>query len=100
MHSYRRLQQYANAISVISIIYNGLEGALSIGFGVESGSRSLVFFGIQSGIEVISALLVLWRFHKIAKPGEERGSTLSEANLRLVGQLIIYIIYFLTDFSC
>ena len=84
MPSYRRLQQYANAISVVSVIYNGLEGGLSIGFGAESGSRSLVFFGIQSGIEVISALLVLWRFRKIAKPGEERGSTLSQANLRLV----------------
>ena len=84
MPSYRRLQQYANAISVVSVIYNGLEGGLSIGFGAESGSRSLIFFGIQSGIEVISALLVLWRFRKIAKPGEERGSTLSQANLRLV----------------
>jgi len=54
------------------------------------------FFGIQSGIEVISALLVLWRFRKIAKPGEERGSTLSQANLRVeklgtfgIGMLLI-----------
>ncbi|KAF8811110.1 hypothetical protein BYT27DRAFT_7090019 [Phlegmacium glaucopus] len=83
MPSYRRLQQYALAISVVSIIYNGLEGGLSIGFGAESGSRSLIFFGVQSGIEVISAILVLWRFRKVAKPGEERSSALNEADLRV-----------------
>ena len=84
MPSYRRLQQYAIGISIISVIYNGLEGGLSIGFGAESGSRSLIFFGIQSGVEVISAFLVLWRFRKVAKPGEERGAVLSEQDLRFV----------------
>ncbi|EJC99328.1 uncharacterized protein FOMMEDRAFT_37362, partial [Fomitiporia mediterranea MF3/22] len=37
----------------------------------ESSSRSLIFFGIQSGIEVASAAIVLWRFRRVAKPGEE-----------------------------
>ncbi|TFK31852.1 hypothetical protein BDQ12DRAFT_744870 [Crucibulum laeve] len=82
MPSYRRLQQYAIAISIVSVVYNGLEGGLSIGFGVESSSRSLIFFGIQSGIEVISAFLVLWRFRQIAKPGEERATVLGEQDLR------------------
>ncbi|KAF8955558.1 hypothetical protein BDZ97DRAFT_1926603 [Flammula alnicola] len=82
MPSYRRLQQYAIAISIVSVIYNGIEGGLSIGFGAESNSRSLIFFGIQSGIEVISALLVVWRFRKIAKPGEERGINLNATDLR------------------
>ncbi|KAF8913714.1 hypothetical protein CPB85DRAFT_1219223 [Mucidula mucida] len=72
---YRRLQQYALAISVVSIVYCAAEGAVSIAFGAESASRSLVFFGIQSGIEVTSAAMVLWRFRKVAKPGEERGLT-------------------------
>lgn len=82
MIPYRRLQQYAIAISIISVVYNGLEGGVSIGFGAESNSKSLVFFGIQSGIEVISALLVVWRFRKIAKPGEERSAVLKEDDLR------------------
>jgi len=84
MPTYRRLQQYAIAISVVSVIYNGLEGGLSIGLGAESSSRSLIFFGIQSGVEVISAILVLWRFRKVAKPGEEKGVVLSEQDLRFV----------------
>lgn len=69
--SRHRLQQFAIGISIISVIYNGVEGGISIGFGDESGSRSLIFFGIQSFVEVISALLVVWRFIKIAKPGDE-----------------------------
>ncbi|KAF8580219.1 hypothetical protein K439DRAFT_1619982 [Ramaria rubella] len=82
MVSKRRLQQQALAISFASIIYNALEGGVSIGFGSESSSRSLVFFGIQSGIEVISAALVVWRFRKVARPGEEAQSDISPSELK------------------
>ena len=84
MPSYRRLQQYAIGISIISILYNGAEAAVSVGLGSESSSRSLIFFGVQSGIEVISAAIVLWRFKKIAKPGEEKGVNLGAKELRYV----------------
>lgn len=87
--SHRRLQQYALIISVISIVYNGGEGAVSIALGAESSSRSLVFFGIQSGIEVASAAMVVWRFIKIAKPGEEKSATLSARDLRFVTVLLL-----------
>ncbi len=82
MTNYRRLQWYAIAISVASVIYNGFEGGISIAFGADSSSHSLVFFGIQSGIEVASSLIVLWRFRKIAKPGEEDVSVISDADLK------------------
>ncbi|KAF9257952.1 hypothetical protein L218DRAFT_964895 [Marasmius fiardii PR-910] len=82
MPTYRRLQQYALAISVVSIVYCAAEGAVSIGLGAESSSRSLVFFGIQSGIEVMSASMVVWRFWNVAKPGEERQAVLSPRELR------------------
>jgi len=70
------------AISIVSVLYNGAEGAISIGFGAESSSRSLIFFGIQSGIEVISACLVIWRFRHVAQPGEERMDVLDAHSLR------------------
>lgn len=82
--SYRRLQQYAIAISIISILYNGAEGVVSVGLGSTSSSRSLVFFGVQSGIEVISAGIVVWRFNKVARPGEEKGVSLGARELRYV----------------
>ncbi|GJJ10199.1 hypothetical protein Clacol_004425 [Clathrus columnatus] len=96
--SYRKLQLYAIAISVISVIYNGAEGAISIAFGAESSSKSLVFFGIQSGIEVASDAIVLWRFRNVAKPGEERGVKLDPRHLRfekkatfIIGVLLILL---------
>ncbi|KAF8521565.1 hypothetical protein BU17DRAFT_16058, partial [Hysterangium stoloniferum] len=81
--SYRHLQIYALLISVLSIVYNGIEGGVSIGFGSDASSKSLIFFGVQSGIEVISASIVVWRFKKVAKPGEERDVTLGVRELRL-----------------
>jgi divalent metal cation (Fe/Co/Zn/Cd) transporter len=71
MYTTRRLQQFAIGISILSIIYNGAEGAVSIYFGETAASNSLIFFGIQSAVEVLSACFVVWRFFKVARPGEE-----------------------------
>jgi len=65
------LQRCAIAISVASLIYNIAEGVVSVVFGAESSSHALIFFGIQSIIEVLSASLVVWRFLNGVKPGEE-----------------------------
>lgn len=71
-YSVRTLQQFAIAISILSVFYNGAEGLVSIVFGKESKSNSLIFFGVQSFVEVLSASLVLWRFATLARPGEEK----------------------------
>ncbi|KAG1869590.1 hypothetical protein F4604DRAFT_891249 [Suillus subluteus] len=74
------LQQSAIAISIASLIYNIAEGVVSVVFGAESSSHSLIFFGIQSVIEVLSASLVVWRFMNGLKAGEE-GDDGSEARM-------------------
>ena len=74
-YSLRTLQQFAIAISILSVFYNGAEGLVSIILGKESKSNSLIVFGVQSFVEVLSASLVLWRFAKLARPGEERTHT-------------------------
>lgn len=71
MVSRRFLQQSAIAISIASLLYNIAEGIVSVVFGAESSSHSLIFFGIQSVIEVLSASLVVWRFLNGLKVGEE-----------------------------
>lgn len=68
-------------ISVVSIFYNCAEGAVSIVFGETAASVSLLFFGIQSLVEVISASLVVWRFLMVAPPGMEAATTLSKKTL-------------------
>lgn len=74
MPTYRQLQHSAILISIISILYCSAEGAVSIAFGEESSSRSLIFFGIQSGIEVASACIVLWRFRRYTRTGDEENT--------------------------
>ncbi|KAF8451157.1 hypothetical protein L210DRAFT_3640235 [Boletus edulis BED1] len=71
MPSRLRLQQCAIAISIISLFYNTAEGVVSIVFGAESSSHALVFYGLQSAVEVISDFLVTWRFFSVLKRGEE-----------------------------
>ncbi|KAF9225950.1 hypothetical protein BS17DRAFT_807443 [Gyrodon lividus] len=71
MPSRYRLQQYAIGISIFSVFYNTAEGVVSVVYGVDSSSHSLIFFGIQSVMEVISSVLVTWRFLCAMKPGDE-----------------------------
>ncbi|KAI6134606.1 hypothetical protein EDD17DRAFT_122331 [Pisolithus thermaeus] len=71
MVSRLNLQRFAVAISIFSVFYNAAEGIVSVLFGVDSSSRSLVFFGIQSVIEVVSSCLVTWRFLAAVRPGDE-----------------------------
>lgn len=104
MSSYRRLQQAAVLISIISILYNGAEGGVSIGFGADVSSKSLLFFGIQSLVEVLSAILVVYRFRYISKPGDETHTQLSPQNLRLekhatFGIGLLFIILAATTFA-
>lgn len=60
----RRMRIFALGISWISIVYNGIEGGVSIGIGADVVSRALIVFGIQSLVEVLSAALVIYRFRK------------------------------------
>lgn len=45
-----------------TIGFNLLEGLVSVAFGVQEESFALLGFGLDSFIEVFSAVLVLWRF--------------------------------------
>ena len=52
---------YAKALAVFTILYNLVEGLVSMGFGWTDSSMALFGFGADSFIEVFSAVLVLWR---------------------------------------
>jgi len=73
----------AKRLEYFTIIWNLLEGLVSLLAGLFSGSISLVGFGIDSFIEVASGSIVLWRMavdHNIAR--REHNEHLA---LRLVG---------------
>jgi len=76
-----KLIKYATLVCIFTIIWNIIEGVVSIFFGNENDSISLIFFGVDSFIEVTSACLVLWRFLTESKPDEEKAVQVLEENL-------------------
>ncbi len=55
------LHRRALRLEYFTIGWNILEACVAIGAGVIAGSVALVGFGVDSGIEVISAIGLLWR---------------------------------------
>ncbi len=82
-------------LEYFTIVYNCLEGLISIIAGMIAGSISLVGFGIDSAIEVTSGAALLWRLKHEFNP--ERRESVERSTLRLVGLcfigLAIYILY-------
>jgi divalent metal cation (Fe/Co/Zn/Cd) transporter len=50
-------------LEYFTVGWNVIEAVVAIGAGVIAGSVALVGFGVDSGIEVISAVGLLWRLH-------------------------------------
>ena len=51
--------------------WNAVEGVVAIGAGIATGSVSLIGFGADSFIEVISAVALLWRLRKAGPEATE-----------------------------
>jgi len=82
-------------LSYFTIAWNSLEGLIAVVAGTVAGSISLVGFGIDSFIEVISGATLLWRMTVDADvQSRERNERLS---LRIVGicffSLAVYVAY-------
>ena len=81
-----------------TVAWNVVEAFVAIGVGVVVGSVALVGFGVDSGIEVISAVALLWRLRKAGPhaSAEEHGAAERKA-LYLVAAtfflLATYILY-------
>ncbi|MBI2362694.1 MAG: heavy metal transporter, partial [Elusimicrobia bacterium] len=70
----------AERLALFTVLYNLLEGGVSVWFGVSESSVALAGFGADSFIEVASAAAVLWRLRGGA---EERRAT------RAIGALLL-----------
>ncbi len=81
-----------------TVAWNAVEAFVAIGVGVVVRSVALVGFGVDSGIEVISAVALLWRLYKAGPhaSAEEHGAAEQRA-LYLVAAtfflLATYILY-------
>ncbi|MCS7008245.1 MAG: hypothetical protein NZL88_11890, partial [Gaiellaceae bacterium] len=57
-----RAARRARLLSWISLAWMGVEGAVAIAAGVLAGSIALVAFGLDSAIEGLASLVIVWRF--------------------------------------
>lgn len=76
----------------MTIAYNSAEGVIAVLAGLAAGSVALVSFGLDSGIEVLSAIAISWQFAGGGVRAEQR----EQRTLRLIAfafaALAIYVV--------
>jgi divalent metal cation (Fe/Co/Zn/Cd) transporter len=66
------LQKRALMLSYLNVGYHLAEEIISIGLGVITGSIALIGFGLDSVIEMLSGIVMIWRFkHKCQSKQQE-----------------------------
>ena len=82
-------------LEYLTIVWNLLEGIISIGAGLLAGSIALIGFGFDSLIEVSSGAALLWRLHMDSPESRERAEAIA---LKLVGlSFILLAVYVAFD---
>jgi divalent metal cation (Fe/Co/Zn/Cd) transporter len=79
------LHRRALWLEYFTVGWNVIEAVVAIGAGLIAGSVALVGFGVDSGVEVISAVGLLWRLHKA-------GPTASVAEESAAERRALYIV--------
>ncbi len=72
-----------------TIGYNVLEGVIAIAAGAAAGSIALIGFGIDSGIEVLASVLLVWRLHAGAR-AEKRALQLVGVSFLLLAAYVAF----------
>ena len=90
------IAQRGKRLEYFTITWNAAEGLVAVIAGAFSGSVSLIGFGVDSFIEVISGSALLWRMAAEGDRAEKR-ERVERAALRIVGvcflALAAYLIY-------
>lgn len=73
-----RLARLARLLSSFTLVWLGIEGTVGVYAGVLAGSIALVAFGLDSAIEGLASVIVIWRFtgNRTASPTAERRAQL------------------------
>jgi divalent metal cation (Fe/Co/Zn/Cd) transporter len=57
-----RLARLARTLSWLTLAWMSIEGGVAIAAALIAGSTALLGFGLDSGIEAIASIIVIWRF--------------------------------------
>jgi divalent metal cation (Fe/Co/Zn/Cd) transporter len=81
-----RLARLARVLSWLTLGWLGVEAGVAIAAAVIAGSVALLGFGLDSGIEAIASIIVIWRF---------TGNRLSSATSERRAQQLVAVSFFL-----
>src|ERR1019366_3409737 len=84
------LARTARILSWLTLAWMGVEGGVAIVAAVLAGSVALLGFGLDSGIEALASVIVIWRF-----TGTRLASATSE---RRAQQLVAVSFYLLAPY--
>jgi divalent metal cation (Fe/Co/Zn/Cd) transporter len=65
-----RLERRARLLAWATVAWNLIEAVVAVLAGVAASSIALIGFGLDSTVEVLSALVILWQFHGVARERE------------------------------
>jgi divalent metal cation (Fe/Co/Zn/Cd) transporter len=94
----KKLHRWSLRLEWFTVAWNVVEAMVAIGAGLLVGSVALVGFGVDSGIEVISAVALLWRLYRAGpEASAEEQEAAEKRALYLVAAtyflLAVYILY-------
>jgi divalent metal cation (Fe/Co/Zn/Cd) transporter len=67
-----RLERRAVRLAWATIAWNVVEAVVALAAGMAAGSVALVGFGLDSTVEVMSAIVIVWQFRGLAETRERR----------------------------
>ena len=82
-----RLARLARLLSWVTLAWIGIEGGIAIGAAIVAGSVALLGFGLDSGIEAMASIIVIWRF-----TGARLASTTSERRAQQFVAVSFYLL--------
>jgi divalent metal cation (Fe/Co/Zn/Cd) transporter len=83
----------ARLLSWLSLIWMSLEGGIAIAAGILAGSIALIGFGIDSAIEGIASVVIIWRFtgaRTLSSAAEERAQKLVAVQFFLLAPYVTF----------
>ncbi|MCX8565166.1 hypothetical protein OS122_30235 [Mycolicibacterium mucogenicum] len=88
-----RAAGHARVLSWISLAYMGIEGAVAVTAAIIAGSAALLGFGLDSVIEGLASVIVIWRFtgtRTLSETAEARAQKAVAVTFFLLAPYIAY----------
>jgi len=90
---YRELARRVRWLSWLSLAWMTVEGAVAIAAGIVASSIALVGFGLDSGVEGVASLVIVWRFtgsRLFSHAAERRAQRLVAVQFFLLAPYVAY----------